>query len=318
VTAGPTSASVHTTAGRSTRSGRPRLTRGTATTARPARARSTARPTTAPSLLDPEGNSVEAVHVDREEAVPDGRIDHLWIRVHDPKASQRFYTTIAPHAGRGRSPGHHPTHSLYLTQVSDATKGRLRRDEHKSDDTSLCAAEVHPIGGASGGRKRCARPPLSSGPAAGPATKSRSGLSSRMHTPPRGPVLLIRATRLSSAPSPRPTKPRNVQPGGDPFRLVRAHESSCRLHVIVRSEQADTRSGLSLPRDLASTRTIADCCSWREPQSELRGRECRIVATPGVCGWLMLERPARGKQKPLWPVWPPVRQRRAADGLARA
>jgi catechol 2,3-dioxygenase-like lactoylglutathione lyase family enzyme len=50
-------------------------------------------------LLDPDGNSIEAVHTDRERAVPDGRIDHLWIRVRDPQASGRFYATIAPHAG---------------------------------------------------------------------------------------------------------------------------------------------------------------------------------------------------------------------------
>src|ERR1700750_3204108 len=50
-------------------------------------------------LLDPDGNSVEAVHEDREHTVPDGRVDHLWIRVRDPQGSRRFYTTIAPHAG---------------------------------------------------------------------------------------------------------------------------------------------------------------------------------------------------------------------------
>jgi catechol 2,3-dioxygenase-like lactoylglutathione lyase family enzyme len=50
-------------------------------------------------VLDPDGNSIEAVCIDREHAVPDGRIDHLWIRVRDPQASKRFYTTIAPHAG---------------------------------------------------------------------------------------------------------------------------------------------------------------------------------------------------------------------------
>ena len=50
-------------------------------------------------LLDPDGNSVEAVHDERDDAVPDGRIDHLWLRVRDPQASRRFYTTIAPHAG---------------------------------------------------------------------------------------------------------------------------------------------------------------------------------------------------------------------------
>nr|WP_053226407.1 VOC family protein [Solirubrobacter soli] len=47
-------------------------------------------------LLDPDGNGVEAVEVDHEDT---GRIDHLWLRVRDPQASKRFYTTIAPHAG---------------------------------------------------------------------------------------------------------------------------------------------------------------------------------------------------------------------------
>jgi catechol 2,3-dioxygenase-like lactoylglutathione lyase family enzyme len=50
-------------------------------------------------LLDPDGNSVEAVHDEREGAVPAGCIDHLRIRVADLQASRRFYTTIAPHAG---------------------------------------------------------------------------------------------------------------------------------------------------------------------------------------------------------------------------
>jgi catechol 2,3-dioxygenase-like lactoylglutathione lyase family enzyme len=50
-------------------------------------------------LLDPDGNSAEAVHMAREHPVPDGCIDHLWIRVRDPAASRRFYMRIAPHAG---------------------------------------------------------------------------------------------------------------------------------------------------------------------------------------------------------------------------
>jgi len=50
-------------------------------------------------LLDPDGNSVEALIIDREQTVPVGSIDHLWIRVRDPQASKRFYATIAPHAG---------------------------------------------------------------------------------------------------------------------------------------------------------------------------------------------------------------------------
>ena len=50
-------------------------------------------------LLDPDGNSVEAVHYDRDRHVSDGHIDHLWFRGRDLDASRRFYTTIAPHAG---------------------------------------------------------------------------------------------------------------------------------------------------------------------------------------------------------------------------
>jgi catechol 2,3-dioxygenase-like lactoylglutathione lyase family enzyme len=46
-------------------------------------------------LLDPDGNSVEAVH---HEGVLTGRVDHLWVRVGNVEASQRFYETIAPFA----------------------------------------------------------------------------------------------------------------------------------------------------------------------------------------------------------------------------
>lgn len=48
-------------------------------------------------LLDPDGNSAEAVHhgVLRGGSV----IDHLWIRVADVAASKRFYETIADTAG---------------------------------------------------------------------------------------------------------------------------------------------------------------------------------------------------------------------------
>jgi catechol 2,3-dioxygenase-like lactoylglutathione lyase family enzyme len=66
-------------------------------------------------LLDPDGNSVEAVHAAhaahavhgahegpaaREGPAPDGCVDHVWLRVRDPQASRRFYATVvAPHAG---------------------------------------------------------------------------------------------------------------------------------------------------------------------------------------------------------------------------
>ena len=46
-------------------------------------------------LLDPDGNSIEAVHFDGSRT---GLVDHLWIRVADVEASKRFYETIAPHA----------------------------------------------------------------------------------------------------------------------------------------------------------------------------------------------------------------------------
>jgi catechol 2,3-dioxygenase-like lactoylglutathione lyase family enzyme len=48
-------------------------------------------------LLDPDGNSAEAVHHDGTRS--DAGIDHLWIRVADVAAARRFYTAIAPHVG---------------------------------------------------------------------------------------------------------------------------------------------------------------------------------------------------------------------------
>jgi catechol 2,3-dioxygenase-like lactoylglutathione lyase family enzyme len=48
-------------------------------------------------LLDPDGNSVEAVNNTRDRH----GIDHLWIRVADTRATKAFYETIAPFAGIG-------------------------------------------------------------------------------------------------------------------------------------------------------------------------------------------------------------------------
>jgi catechol 2,3-dioxygenase-like lactoylglutathione lyase family enzyme len=47
-------------------------------------------------LLDPDGNSAEAVHHGAQHG---GAIDHLWIRVADLVAAKRFYETIAACAG---------------------------------------------------------------------------------------------------------------------------------------------------------------------------------------------------------------------------
>ena len=49
-------------------------------------------------LLDPDGNSAEAVNHGHVYART-GRIDHLWIGVAEVAAAARFYETIAPHAG---------------------------------------------------------------------------------------------------------------------------------------------------------------------------------------------------------------------------
>ena len=48
-------------------------------------------------LLDPDGNSAEAVHHDNLRR--GGNVDHLWIRVADLAASKRFYEAVARHAG---------------------------------------------------------------------------------------------------------------------------------------------------------------------------------------------------------------------------
>jgi catechol 2,3-dioxygenase-like lactoylglutathione lyase family enzyme len=48
-------------------------------------------------LLDPDGNSAEGVH--HGALRKGGVVDHLWIRVEDVAASQRFYETVAPQAG---------------------------------------------------------------------------------------------------------------------------------------------------------------------------------------------------------------------------
>jgi catechol 2,3-dioxygenase-like lactoylglutathione lyase family enzyme len=49
-------------------------------------------------LVDPDGNSAEAVHYAFVRERPGG-IDHLWIRVVDVAAAKRFYEIVASHAG---------------------------------------------------------------------------------------------------------------------------------------------------------------------------------------------------------------------------
>jgi catechol 2,3-dioxygenase-like lactoylglutathione lyase family enzyme len=47
-------------------------------------------------LLDPDGNSAEAVHYSDGGLREDGTIDHVWLRVRDVAASRRFYELVAP------------------------------------------------------------------------------------------------------------------------------------------------------------------------------------------------------------------------------
>ena len=54
-------------------------------------------------LLDPDGNSAEAVHhagVDVDHG-DEGEVDHVWIRVRDLAAARAFYAHVAPHGGFG-------------------------------------------------------------------------------------------------------------------------------------------------------------------------------------------------------------------------
>jgi catechol 2,3-dioxygenase-like lactoylglutathione lyase family enzyme len=62
-------------------------------------------------LLDPDGNSAEAVHHDRIR--PPGHIDHLWIRVADVQAAAAFYDLVAPFGGFQRQ-GAEPDHAHFV------------------------------------------------------------------------------------------------------------------------------------------------------------------------------------------------------------
>jgi catechol 2,3-dioxygenase-like lactoylglutathione lyase family enzyme len=61
-------------------------------------------------LLDPDGNSVEAVH--HGDMRRDGGIDHLWIRVADVAAARAFYELVAGHGGF-RLAGDRPDHAHF-------------------------------------------------------------------------------------------------------------------------------------------------------------------------------------------------------------
>ena len=49
-------------------------------------------------VLDPDGNSIEAVHKD-DMRTDGGSIDHVWVRVRDVAASKQFYEEVGPALG---------------------------------------------------------------------------------------------------------------------------------------------------------------------------------------------------------------------------
>jgi catechol 2,3-dioxygenase-like lactoylglutathione lyase family enzyme len=68
-------------------------------------------------LLDPDGNSAEAVHHD--DLPHEANVDHLWIRVADLDAAVRFYDAIAPYAGLRRG-NTGPRRQQYLDRERDS------------------------------------------------------------------------------------------------------------------------------------------------------------------------------------------------------
>jgi catechol 2,3-dioxygenase-like lactoylglutathione lyase family enzyme len=71
-------------------------------------------------LLDPDGNSVEAVH--HGTLRRGGNVDHLWIRVSDVHAATRFYETVGPAAG-----------FRVGSELADRTQFVLRRRRRAAD-----------------------------------------------------------------------------------------------------------------------------------------------------------------------------------------
>jgi catechol 2,3-dioxygenase-like lactoylglutathione lyase family enzyme len=70
-------------------------------------------------LLDPDGNSAEAVHHD--DLLSGANVDHLWIRVADLDAAVAFYDTIAPYANLTRgNAGTEPRRQQFLDAERDS------------------------------------------------------------------------------------------------------------------------------------------------------------------------------------------------------
>jgi catechol 2,3-dioxygenase-like lactoylglutathione lyase family enzyme len=87
-------------------------------------------------LLDPDGNSVEAVHYDD---VLSGRVDHIWVRVGNVEASKRFYETIAPYA-RIRTGTESPERVQFLRQEPGPGSFSVLSGDHVTEDLHIAFA----------------------------------------------------------------------------------------------------------------------------------------------------------------------------------
>ncbi len=90
-------------------------------------------------LLDPDGNSIEAVH--HSSVRTDGGIDHLWLRTDDLVASRAFYALVAPLAGLGiRDLGPEHVQVLGTSASFSVVPGRPTRGLHLAFPATTNAA----------------------------------------------------------------------------------------------------------------------------------------------------------------------------------
>jgi catechol 2,3-dioxygenase-like lactoylglutathione lyase family enzyme len=82
-------------------------------------------------LLDPDGNSAEAVHYGSPRR--GGIVDHVWVGVADLAAAKTFYETIAPHAALAVT---HPTPDRVRVAGESGSLSLLRGTHRPSTSTS--------------------------------------------------------------------------------------------------------------------------------------------------------------------------------------
>jgi catechol 2,3-dioxygenase-like lactoylglutathione lyase family enzyme len=107
-------------------------------------------------LLDPDGNSAESVFGHRRQPGPNV-IDHLWIRVADVSASERFWRTVAPVVGLEI---HHDLPDGFHVVRGNRSFALLRDDRPRTENVHIAfpapddatVAEFHRVATAGGYR----------------------------------------------------------------------------------------------------------------------------------------------------------------------